>query len=427
MCAALTALIFAPSAISSAETFDGYPQSFVVSYTPQNFTDYAIGETAAAFAEGSKIILFDGGDQSFFGVECKREQKTFPSAVTALDLSDDGEFIYTLAGDEKVYNLSDGSESGAQINNFPLNENYGGYTYSIDEGTLKVWDHKTDPKETAGDFSKFKFYGGEAYAADGGRLKKVTAGNVEDVASIKYIDFSPAGEIKKGDASQKLGEISSELAYATVKAGYYATPVDLANSGEVFTAEPNATFKTDDRELNGKSALVLYRRENLAVISVGDKAYLLSPAALDPLVEGITEEDIGRSADVADDCSPYALPFINEATRMQESLKGGDEIWVVKKVYADELLHEFYLIAYADNHDEIIGYVAAGHVTEFHFDEEPPVSIPDPAPSTSDNVRTVVLILVVVVLVIAAVCYLTWVATSSKRKKAPSDDEDKEE
>lgn len=429
LCLALSALIFAP--VGAGAEVEGYPDNFTVQYTPDGFSDYAIGGNAAAFSSGATIMLFDGGDISFSEGVCTRTQKTFSSTVTALDCTDSG-FIYTLQGDEKVYNLSDGSESGAKIKNFELDQNYGGYTYSIDSGTLRVWDRKSDNVvKSEGSFSKLKFYGGEAYAADGGRLKKVTAGNVADVPAISYIDFTPAGGITAGSANEELGTVSSVLSFARVKAGYYATPVNLSDKGEVFSADPSSTFKTDDQKLNGKSVLVLYKRNNLAVISLGDQAYLTSPSALDPLVERITEEKVERTADIADDCHPYSLPFIDETTRLaDDNLSGGMEIWVVKKVYAEELLHDFYLIAYADDHDDIIGYVATGHVTEFHFNEEPPQNIKDPNPSDKDDVRTVVLILAVVVLVIVAVCYLTWVATLDKRKKnkkTPPDDTPKEE
>ena len=420
LCAATAATGFGAVASAEEEYVSGYPESFVSAYAATEFTRYAANGKVVAFANGTSLAVFEG---DFVSSVCEDKLfiDDFEDEIDALDFTEEDELVYRLSSGEDYYNLEGEVVEGHEQSEFPLFEKYGGYMYTNDiDGNLHIIDSNAVDKTIYGVFSDFTYRNGAAYAVDSGILKMITGGAhgffAQAIDNILYRDFTPAESVEIGDAAEVLATAADKIEFVTVNEGYYATPVNISNlSDEYFKVSAEHTFLT--KQIADEPALLLYKRDNLAIISIGDNSYLIPPAALTPLNVRITEEAVGMAANIADDCNPYSMPFISDSTKLGIPLLGGMEVWVVKRVYAPELLHDFYLIASLDDHDGIIGYVATGHVTEFHFKEDPPTSIPDPSPESGDYIRTVVLVLVVIVLVLIAAGYLTWVGTSGKKRK----------
>ena len=95
------------------------------------------------------------------------------------------------------------------------------------------------------------------------------------------------------------------------------------------------------------------------------------------------------------------------------------------KSTSPEIPCDFYKIALTDaegnilkseNGAEVIGYAPCPFVfekKETNNDDK----TEDPAPSTENNIKTVILVLIVVVLVLVALGYITFVFTSDKKRK----------
>ncbi len=419
--ALITTLLFAAGTLfggSLAARADGgatvYPEDgeFIKPLVFSNLTDYAVAGDNYAFAEREKetdvIKVFDGKSLTEY---------SFTETVSALD-SDGEKFYYSIG--ENVYSLPDKAASEYKISDSETTISVEGYTYNLTDRTLKVADFKNEDKVTTfdGEYDKLKKYGGAVYAIKENALYKFT-GAEEEKLEYEYVDYSSTLKIEVGQTQTDLTQ-GYELKFVTVKAGSYMTEVDLSQlDGQYLASGATAPVNEDT------TALLLCYTGNAAIVAIGEKSYITLKTSTEETQERYVTEPEFEYATVTGN-RIYASPFVIVGTSILFPATG-TIVKINGKIEHDVLGSAFYEVEYEDAEgNKHVGYVTYGFLTEYIIeDNKPPNEFPDPDYSEKNDVRNVILILMVVVLVLVAAGYITYVATSGKRKKSglPTDDE----
>lgn len=387
-----------------------YPETFEAS----EICDYAVNGNKFAFATDKKIAVFDGDAQKYYPVE-----------ATALDCCN-GEFCYKSTGGI-IYDLS-GTQLDYEIAETTDRVFDGTYTYVLEDingGNLKIYDGNENIIE--GSFSNLKVYGNVVYAMNGNVLNKITPPETATAINYELADYSSASQIKVGNTVETIEAYNLEKPHFTkLENGEYLTEVKLdAKNFDKTKIKPDgyfqvgSTYKVGENSsfTAGTSALVLCETGNAHIIALNGKNYIkLAKAAA---VKDLTEPDfvsaqIGVPADYV-----YSSPSICDATRLfkvewSESVK---VLGKIAKATSPELVQDFYKIERTDEDgNTLTGYVPCTFVFEKQevTDDN---KTEDPAPSTGNNIRTVVLVFMVIVLVLIALGYITFVITSDKKRK----------
>lgn len=417
MCLAAAAAAPAPAA---AKAEPAYPDIYDSPLTFTALTDYAMGESKTAFADGGKVMLLDGENLLTYSFDGEAE---FVDCIAA----DDGEdkFYYTLSGSPDVYILPDSpaetarKATGITLQNIEGQYTFNGLTYSLLNGTLSIWDGTSGSPVSFEGYSRLKKYGDSLYAMYGNDVM-ILEGQTSRKVDFAFSNYGMLTRIPVGDIPEKLGAYATfgqNAKIVNVAEGATATKIDL-NLLEADGTFPVGDPRADTQTLGEGQALLLAEAGALRLIARGRDCYILNSAdATDFTVVTLTETASGTTATVNADEYAHALPYLSNATRAFE-IKPSETVEVLGSVTAVDvpvLAHDFYLVK---NKDGDCGYVSA----EFLNVNFPPVdeggasTIPDPAPSNDDDVRTVVLVLVVILLVLIAAGYITWVVTAKHRK-----------
>lgn len=407
---------------TQAET--AYPQNedFYKSLAFTALYDYALNGEIYAFAdngdgdgEGAKIIVYDDGELTVYDVAGKItaldcDSETFYYSVKSDD-PDQPDPVYTLDGNEAEHTFS--FDERITANGFMYyfnNENDGKFTvYNL--GTMEAIDYE----ET---FTQLKQYGGKVYAISGNALCVFEGAQYEKIEQ-DYLDYSVAENIATGTAAQSLVE-GYALAFVAVEEGAFMTEVDLSQVGDTFNADGSAkTVRAQENTV----ALLLCTTGNASIVAIGDTSYITLTSGTQAAQFEYAEASEFTSATVTGN-RIYASPFVVAGTSVVEPAYGTVVEVVHKLVYDGVLGYEFYEVLYDGDKT---GYVAAGFLTEYIFeDNREPSEIPDEQYSEENAVRTVLLILAVVVLVLIAVGYLTYTATGGRKNKNKQHDNTEE-
>ncbi len=388
-----------------------YPEQFEASA----ITDYAVNGDYFAFATTEKITVFGGEiPQSYdFSVE-----------ISALDSYNDG-FCYKTAGGV-VYDMQGNSiDHEIKPTAFPVTPDGSGYSYTLSNGNIKIWDGTEYTIE--GDFSNLKVFAGAVYAMNGNILNKITPPQTAEPLGYEIADFSATSAIAIGNTVEALDSYNIEKPHFTaLKSGEYLTEVHLdAKSFDKASVSPTDYFKVgrtvkvgEEAGFNaGMSAVVLCETGNAHIISLNGKQYIKLAAAATAR-DFIEAEFSSAQINVPSDYI-YSSPTVCDAAKLR-AVSWGESVTVLGKLLkstSPEIPCDFYKIALKDeNGTEVTGYTPCSFVFEKkeNNDED---KTDDPSPSNADSVKTVVLVLIVVVLVLVAVGYVTFVFTSDKKRK----------
>lgn len=410
---------FADQAGAGASTF--YPETFEAGI----ITDYAVNGENFAFATDKKIAVYGGEVPVYyeFGVE-----------ITALDYDEDKEgFCYKTAGGI-VYDM-EGNTLTREIKptELPVTPVGSGYSFTLQDGDIKIWDGTEYIIE--GDFSNLKVFDNIVYAMNGNVLNKITPPATAEPINYEVADFSSSFKIAIGNTVEALNTYNLDKPHFTVlDNGEYLTEVKLdaenfdktkVKAEDFFKV--GRTFKVGEEKgfTANMSAAVLCKTGNAHIIALGGKHYL--KLAKTAVAREFTEpEFVSAQINVPADYI-YSSPNLCDAAKLRQ-VSWGESVKVLGKLLkstSPEIPCDFYKIALTDaegnilkseNGAEVIGYAPCSFVfekKETNNDDK----TEDPAPSTENNIKTVILVLIVVVLVLVALGYITFVFTSDKKRK----------
>ncbi len=308
---------------------------------------------------------------------------------------------------------------------FPVTPDGSGYSYTLSNGNIKIWDGTEYTIE--GDFSNLKVFAGTVYAMNGNILNKITPPQTAEPLGYEIADFSATSAISIGNTVEALDSYNIEKPHFTaLKSGEYLTEVHLdAKSFDKASVSPTDYFKVgrtvkvgEEAGFNaGMSAVVLCETGNAHIISLNGKQYIKLAAAATAR-DFIEAEFSSAQINVPSDYI-YSSPTVCDAAKLR-AVSWGESVTVLGKLLkstSPEIPCDFYKIALKDeNGTEVTGYTPCSFVFEKkeNNDED---KTDDPSPSNADSVKTVVLVLIVVVLVLVAVGYVTFVFTSDKKRK----------
>ncbi len=395
-----------------------YPEQFEASA----ITDYAVNGDYFAFATAEKITVFGGEIPQTYD---------FSVEITALDSYNNGNndsnngFCYKTAGGV-VYDMQGNSiDHEIKPTAFPVTPDGSGYSYTLSNGNIKIWDGTEYTIE--GDFSNLKVFGNTVYAMNGNTLNKITPPQTAEPLGYEIADFSATSAIAIGNTVEALDSYNIEKPHFTaLKSGEYLTEVHLdAKSFNKASVSPTDYFKVgrtvkvgEEAGFNaGMSAVVLCETGNAHIISLNGKQYIklaTAATARDFIEAEFSSAQINVPSDYI-----YSSPTVCDAAKLR-AVSWGESVTVLGKLLkstSPEIPCDFYKIALKDeNGTEVTGYTPCSFVFEKKENNEEDKT-DDPSPSNADSVKTVVLVLIVVVLVLVAVGYVTFVFTSDKKRK----------
>lgn len=405
LCAAIASTACVPLAAhadgSAAETL--YPETFAAS----EITDYAVNGETYAFAADKKISVFTNNGKPVY--------YEFSAAVTALDCAD-GVFYYKLSGSE-IYSLPDKQVTSHKMSVTTLPVSESGYSYSLNEGNINIWDGVNTAK-VEGNFSNVKVFENVVYAVNGNRLNKITPPASAEVIPFEIADFEATERIPVGGTLSALKTYNLEKPhFATLKDGEYLTEVylnELTTASEYFIVGNTVKVGESEKFIAGQTALILCKTGNADIIALNGACYIKLADEGAAFRELTSPEYENATVCVPFDYA-YSSPFVNESTRLFE-IDWGEEVTVLGKISSPELKQEFYLVSRAKaGGGEETGYVPCGFLVESDGGEKESET-KDPDYSESDMIRTVVLVILLVVLILCATCYIVYVLTAGKKK-----------
>lgn len=437
---------FAQADATPSEGLDEYPANFTETFTfdalKGEVTDYAVGNNADgsdsyAFLQGKTVYTYDGerlneytassqeiierlyynsnnGESGFY--YSTRENKVYP--------------LGEIENDEKqpVDDFTDDTESNLFIAD--------GYTYTLKNNLLSINKAFEDEVVLEG-YKNLKKYGDTAYALKDNLLYSFD-GSTPNAVEITYLNFDKAKEINIGDAKEALKTYNSDPAIVRFNDGeYYISEINLQalNDEATYFTLGEAETMTYGKEFTAKTALLLCnagKEGKIAIVAINGKTYMLRADNLTKVKTPLADK---QGEGTAIEGCIYASPFDSEATVIKE-IASGEKLTILKEIKEAsnaELKYDFYLVEYVDGEETVTGYIPAGYVLPYTFNETPPEETSDPDETYEDLVKPVVLVLVVLLLVFIAVGYLIYMGTSDKRKikkarKDPAEgDNDKKE
>lgn len=417
---------------AQAETA-GYPDIYDRPLEFESLTDFALAQDgSAAFAVGNGITLLKNGETQVI---------EFGSAVTDVDLCEaDGNWYYALEGKEGIFALGADAlppEGYSLQKNDPTFFCFGDYYYTIDSNTGALFiDQAIDaPRQTVSDgvYSKLKIYQNKLYVLKNidGQSPRAAVCSVEGTTvtelGLMWSNYSLLTGVGENGVAQTLKEYFTEPSVTTVAAATTVTEVNLEG------LEPNGTFDVGDPKASTqiwqepKQALLLATAENLALVSVGGKAYILNSARTEGKIVLPFGAAESSAATVNADDYAYSAPFMCGATKLFK-IEAGEQVTVVNKLSADGVLgHDYYVVEKtAQDGTKLAGYVAGNFLEPAEggtANEGGSTPLPDPDPHYDSNARTVILVVTVVLLVLIAAGYITWVCTVKRPDDGQNNDD----
>lgn len=404
------ALLIAPTTITALadEQIAGeYPKNFLETLAFSSLNDFATDGEKFAFADGTNLYVYQTesidagvyyGDLSVYSHTC---------AIESVAL-DDG--LYFKGSDGVCYLY--GQTMATCEYTFATTTTIAteGYIYNLVGENLGAFDLATNQSHTIlGEFKSIKKVGESVFAlADGGVavLEGVDRGDLR----FTYTDYSPTKNIATGDVFDKIND-GYTLAFASLLEGATISAVDL-------DGENSSVFAVGDTVVpaTGTAVLVIYKTANLAIVAIGDKAYLTHPDYLNDLATGQTENDMPSGYALAD-VMAYSSPFMSTATEVA-TLKKGAQVTVKEKISHGALFRDFYFVEFQTENGTASGYVPAPNLSVYAFEgENNKENIIAGPQSYETNVETVILVMILVTLVIMTIAYLTIVGTKPSKKK----------
>ncbi len=429
-CATLCAVLSFGTVAFAEAAQPVYPENFTKNLEDRlnDVSDFAIADNEYALADGNKIVVLKNNGVSEYDIGSK---------VMALDcVTDETETVfYYKNGDGETFSLP---EKTPAEHNFPES----GTRFQTADGDYKLSENgevrfcplnefEFLPVKAEGVvFSVIKNYSDTVYGLSGNSLysfNRTSATKTE----LSYTDFSAAETIAVGDTAAKLSNYNVEtLHYVALSENAFLTEVNLDElNGPYFKTGTTLKVGASDGPSVGKTALLLCKtgaNDDVSIVMYGGKAYILRTENTSETVkQTLTEPDFEKATVSIAAGHAYSSPFVCNGTKLF-AIKSGDTVDVLGKVTtvsSPEIIRDFYLVEYKDENGTHKGYVPFGYISKYNYAENPPTEIPDKDFTTDDLVKTVVLVLVVVVLVLTAVGYITYIATSGKKKKAGRKDD----
>lgn len=431
------ATAFAQADDVALQGLDEYPVSFTETFTfsadKGEVTDYAVGKNADggnsyAFLQGKVIYTYDGERLKDYTANSQE----FIEHVYYYADSENSGFCYSTR-ENKVYSVDNIDDTEKQEvpdftddtekNLFIAN----GYTYTLADELLSINKAFEDEVVLEG-YKNLKKYGNTAYALKDNVLYSFN-GSTPTAVQITYLNFDKAKEINVGDAKEALKTCDAEPAIVRFNTGeYYISEINLKalnGSSAYFTLGETETM-TYGKNFTAKTALLLCntgKDGKIAIVAINGKTYMLNADNLTKVKMPLANK---TGTVTAIEGFIYASPFDSDATVITEIDSGAklNILKEIKKADNPEIKYDFYLVEYGEDEDKVTGYIPAGYVLNFTFNEAPPTESADPDATYDDLVKPVVLVLVVLLLVFIAVGYLIYMGTSDKKKikKAPKED-----
>lgn len=422
---------------AGASSEPNYPEIFDDPLAFENLTDFAIaGDDLIVFADGSTLVHWSKEIKTVYNLA---------SPVTNLDYDTvSGNFYYSLDGGVTSYILPDNPDStpvkGTHAYDAPYEflerDIFAGYHYYYQkqngEDVLCVLDEtelsQNNTTRLYGFFNA-KVYGNQLYAITDNYLYTIT-GASQNKLTLYYSNFDKLTTISVGSVPEKLHTydiFGENPKYVYITKGAWVTEFDinllapLDSDGKALSAPkyfPISEPKAKTYFNVSGPALLLCEAGNAKIVAQGKQVLIMNTSSATPLapVDKVTV-DQGTTAPV-NVIGEYAhsLPFMSNATRTF-ALHPNEIVTVLYKVSGETLAHDFYIIENAKGER---GYIVDKFLGDLNVpvpDESGANVTPDRNPNTDDSVRTVVLVLVVILLILITAGYLTWLSTSSKKKK----------
>ncbi|MDE7083178.1 MAG: hypothetical protein K2O89_05725 [Clostridia bacterium] len=430
LCATVCALSFGGAAVAFADTDEEisaarfYPKDFETVPTFENLTDYAAG--------GGKYLFLENNEIYEYGNERVTTYKNSRKNITNLYF--EGEEFYYRTDDNCFYALANFNETeNPEIEDFVSTTKtdyitFGNYLYYYNNssGALKALNTDTDETEPLDDCTNIKEYGNTVYAVrtTNGNKRVLCTLNGTEKTDVKVKNFDLTEEIAVGNAYNALtSSVTKDLQFISLTNGAYMTEVKLdtlSKNSSVFTVGDTVKVNTADTP----TALLLYTEtdgdEGISIIAANGKSYLIHPR--NTKLDTVYLPDDLNTVGTATAGYIYSSPFESVGTRI--TALPSRSVTILKQIRRSdypELDGDFYLVEYEDGETTVRGYVRFGLISTFTFNEDPPVSTPDPDATQEDLIKPVVLVLIVLLLIAIAAGYLIYVGTSDKRKKKNAD------
>lgn len=407
---------------AGAETEYPNDESFVKTLTLSSLNDYAIEDGIFAFADGNSIKVINGDNYSKYS-----SIKTLTEDFTAVDIVDG--VIYCL-NDGKSYIIDD---TGTQYtfveheHTFPEEQLVvvlNGFHYYFKDGQFKIFNESDEAVATYEGFSNLKEYSETAYAVKNNSLYKFVGAEQQEL-KFAYAAKPSDIVIPIGQAGRNLKKYAP-VQIVDIESGSYMTEIDLDVDFDNLSGG-NFTSLNIVKAEEGTSALLLYKNESVAIVSIRDSAYAIfdPDAKIKNSVQYTTEKPLETSAQIMGG-NIYASPFVAKGT-ITFSNATGITVKVLNRIENEILECAFYEIEYYWGEEKVTGYVAEGLLTEdIREDNQQPTEIPDPEYSEKSDTKTILIIFAVVVLVLAAIAYIGYVSAKGKKKGKKKKEENEE-
>lgn len=406
---------------ASAEEGLNIPDNFVVDFTLENVDDYAVGSNQYAFADGNDVYVYtvntaESSGYSYSGGELTVYEHS--SAVTAVEYSDGNLYFSDGTG---AYLYSNGAATSAEFTFTEFDDSKrldsGEYLYYINSGNLVLYHYDNASSTVLDDaaYSCIKQIGDSYYILKDSTLCALSGGVLSEM-SFSYEDYT-VGSISTAGTAEAISA-KTDVQLAAVPQGACIIRVDEDYLDEDYFTVLNITFAEEDM-----TAQVLYYPDsdggNAALIAVGAKTYLTLKTNL--TVSAYSPEAI--SSDITtyyllDGASVYSIPYESGHTAAA-TLEKDAVVTVTGYVSGDAFDYNYYKVEYTADGATASGYVIAGLLTPYTFDNDNVEQevLNDGDQSYDNNNFTIILVMVIVVLVLIAAGYVTIVATSDKKKR----------
>lgn len=426
LCAVVAASITAPAVPVFAEnnTAGSYPTNFSKTWDDivlnGAVSDFTIGENGIAFSCGNALYIFSGeysstDEEKPAGTLTKQEHS---ATIISVEYADEY-FIKDETG--AVYSASDLSSPASQ--NVTFKESLGYlktdtcYYVTDSEGKLYYYtDSPTNstPVEKDGENLKhLKDYSG-AYALTDGAIYSLSGGQADKI-NFRYVDYSDTQGIAVGNITELLKTKSAKN--ATLKAGAFVSAFDIdALASQNLQDNPNFAVTSTREAPQNAPCTLLYSGGGLAIIVVGNSAYLTSPDSIENVTELNKEQCDFNAATALWDTGVYFQPYASPALSAGQ-LAQSEKVSVKGLIRNEAAGLNFYEIEFTRGDETLTGYALSNFLSAVYIQDNPPPTVNEDENKTDTNIKPVVLILIVVALVIIAIVYLTFVATGAAGKK----------
>lgn len=413
----VASLCFCTTAISANAEHENqvgeYPTNFLQTVEFSRLNDFALSNDAFAFADGSVLCVYSfirADGYSYYG-----SIKTYEHSCDVTDVAfSDGE-LYFKSADDNVFSYVDmpvaaqydfKNETSIQLDNYY-------YNVSTNEGTngqLAIFDRNTNVSQTIdGNYSKIKLFSNAVYALVDGDLVKFE-GIQKQPLTFTYTDYSATKSISTGNVFEEINE-NYTFSILSVKANKEITQVNLNDT-------QSGTFTVGETIVppSGTVAILLYKTDNLAIISIGSESYITHPDNIETIAYTPVANDLNGGYTLSE-IKIYSSPFICKATETA-TLEKGASVTIKSKLSHGALLTDFYLIEIEKDGAQISGYVAASNLSLYAFSgENNSENVISGNTNYETNVQNVVLVLILVGLIIITIAYLTIVGTRAPKNK----------